>query len=50
MTAGSSRFSVVDGEPRCRIAGLDETVSELITMLPWMVALVAAAAAVTQKH
>jgi hypothetical protein len=29
---------------------LDEHVSELISMLPWMVALVAAAAAVNTKH
>jgi hypothetical protein len=29
---------------------LDKAVSELISILPWMVALVAAAAAVQQKH
>ncbi len=31
-------------------AELDDDVSELISMLPWMVALVAAAAAVNQKN
>jgi hypothetical protein len=49
MTA-ASRISVRRWLCRHRITGLDEDVLELISMLPWMVALVAAAAAVNTKH